>query len=162
MSIDDSNTGLNAALEWLFDKDAIGALLHAYAWHFDHNEPEAIADLFTDDVVIDYGPEFPPIRGRETIVDRIRPGLDGIFEATSHHLSNISISPSGTGEAQGTAYVHAWHRYRDGSPDGYLWGYYACRFRRTSTGWRISKMALCIAGKVDFHRSTMHPIGRRG
>lgn len=161
MSIDDSETGTNAAIEWLQDKDAIGALLYAYAWHFDHNEPDEIARLFTEDATIDYGPEFPPIRGRETIVDRIRPGLEGIFEATSHHVSNVLISPSGAGEARGTAYVHAWHRYRDGSPDGYLWGYYECRFRRTPAGWRILEMTLRIAGKVDFHRSTMHPIGRR-
>jgi hypothetical protein len=162
MVADGSGADRGAAVAWLLDRDEISALLHAYAWHFDHNEPEAIAGLFTDDAVIDYGPEFPPIRGRETIVDRIRPGLEGIFSATSHHISNISISSGGDGEARGTAYVHAWHRYADGSPDGYLWGYYECRFRRSEADWRIAEMVLRIAGMVDFHRSVMHPTGRRG
>jgi hypothetical protein len=159
MIADTSGAGRNA--EWLLDRDEMTALLHAYAWHFDHNEPEPIADLFTHDAVIDYGPEFPPIRGRETIVGRIRPGLEGIFAATSHHISNVAISRDAEDEARGTAYVHAWHRYRDGSPDGYLWGYYECRFRRTTAGWRIAEMTLRIAGMADFHRSVMHPIGRR-
>ena len=63
MVADGPTADRGAAVDWLLDRDEMAALLHAYAWHFDHNEPEPIAGLFTDDAVIDYGPEFPPIRG---------------------------------------------------------------------------------------------------
>ena len=59
------------------------------------------------------------------------------------------------------AYVYAWHRYVDGSPDGHLWGQYHTTLRRTQDGWAFSEMVLKSAGIVDFHRATMHPIGRR-
>jgi hypothetical protein len=86
--------------------------------------------------------------------------LDQIFEATSHHISNISVDFDGTDAATAVAYVYAWHRYRDGSPDGHLWAQYHTRLLRTPEGWRFSEMVLKAAGTVDFHRPTMHPIGR--
>ena len=58
-------------------------------------------------------------------------------------------------------YLYAWHRYIDGSRDGELWGRYRHSFVRTGGGWRISELRLEAAGSVDFHRSEMHPIGRR-
>ena len=143
------------------DRQAITDLFAAYAWHFDRNEPELVAALFTDDALIDYGPAMPPLRGREVIAARIAQGLKEIFEATSHHVSNVSIARDGPDSATGVAYVYAWHRYRDGSPDGYLWGQYHNRFSHTEQGWRISELVLRAAGTQDFHRPTMHPIGRR-
>ncbi len=142
-------------------RNEITDLLTAYAWHFDRNEPELVAALFTEAAVIDYGPEFPAIRGRDAIAPRIGEGLTQIFEATSHHVSNVAISIDDDGSAMGTAYVYAWHRYRDGSPDGHLWGQYHCRFAHTADGWQIAELILRAAGTENFHRSTMHPIGRR-
>lgn len=152
---------MNAAVD-VDPRHAITDLFHSYAWHFDRNEPDEVAALFTVDATIDYGPEFDPIRGRDSIAPTIGKGLDEIFEATSHHISNISIAIENDAEASGVAYVHAWHRYRDGSPDGLLWGQYHNRFKRSEQGWRISELVLRAAGTRDFHRSTMHPIGRRG
>jgi ketosteroid isomerase-like protein len=142
-------------------KAEIAQLFYAYAYHFDRNEPEAVAALFTSDATIDYGPEVAPIQGRDAIVPRISPGLDEIFTATSHHISNVSVRLAGEETATGMAYVYAWHRYRDGSPDGHLWGQYHNRFRRTRDGWRISGLRLEAAGTSYFHRASMHSIGRR-
>lgn len=142
-------------------KAAITDLFHAYAMHFDRNEPEAVAALFTDDALIDYGPDVPPIRGRSQIVPRIGPGLNEIFAATSHHLSNITIRFDDDETAFAIAYVYAWHRYRDGSPDGELWGQYHNRFRRTADGWRIAELVLEVAGVSDFHRANMHTLERQ-
>jgi len=83
------------------------------------------------------------------------------FAATSHHVSNIQITFEGADQARSVTYLYAWHRYVDGSPDGELWGRYRHRFTRTDPGWRISELLLQAAGMVDFHRATMHPIGRR-
>ena len=88
-------------------------------------------------------------------------GQRELFAAISHHISNVRISPDGSDGADVTAYVYAWHRYRSGGPDGYLWGQYDCGMRRTGSGWRIARMVLLAAEVKDFHRKTMHPIARR-
>jgi ketosteroid isomerase-like protein len=149
-------------LQELDDRQAIVDLIHAYCYHFDQNEPEAVAALFTTEATIDYGPEATLIVGADNVAGTIAVGLNETFAATSHHVSNISITFEGLDTATGVTYLYAWHRYRDGSPDGHLWGRYHHRFERTADGWRIAELVLRAAGTVDFHRRAMHPIGRRG
>jgi len=136
--------------------------VYAYCEHFDRNEPEAVASLFTADATIDYGPEATRIVGADAIAPTIAVGLEQTFAATSHHVSNIRITFDGTDTARAVTYLYAWHRYRDGSPDGELWGRYHHRFVRTVNGWRIAELVLTAAGSKGFHRAMMHPIGRRG
>ena len=143
------------------DRTAITELLYDYAWHFDLNEPERLVELFTEDVVIDYGPEMEMIRGRENILKIIKSGLDEVFAATSHHISNVSVRFENDSRAVCDAYVYAWHKYHSGAPDGYLWGRYHCTFSRSGAGWLISSLTLNVAGTKDFHRKEMSPIGRR-
>jgi len=143
------------------DRQAITALIHGYCLHFDNNEPEAVALLFSDDATVDYGPESVTIVGASAIAETIAVGLERTFAATSHHVSNIEITFDGHDRAESVAYLYAWHRYVDGSPDGELWGRYRHSFTRTEAGWRISRLVLQAAGTVDFHRTTMYPIGRR-
>lgn len=150
-----------AALRELADRQAIADLVHAYCFHFDNNEPAAVAALFTDDATVDYGPESATIVGADSIAATIAVGLERTFAATSHHVSNLQITFEGPDDARSVTYVYAWHRYVDGSPDGELWGRYRHRFVRTEAGWRIGELRLEAAGTVDFHRATMHPIGRR-
>jgi ketosteroid isomerase-like protein len=158
----DSFTGVAAALRELSDRQAIADLIFAYCEHFDANEPQAVAALFTDDAIIDYGPEVPTIIGGPAeIAARIAPGLEELFSATSHHVSNLRIELDWPDEARSVSYLYAWHRYLDGSPDGELWGRYRHAFRRSERGWRIASLRLEAAGTVDFHRAAMHPIGRR-
>jgi len=145
----------------LADRQAIADLIHAYCFHFDNNEPEAVAALFADDAVVDYGPDAATIVGADAIVTTIAVGLEHTFLATSHHVSNIQIAFDGPDCARSVSYLYAWHRYADGSPDGELWGRYRHTFVRTDAGWRISELLLEAAGTVDFHRARMHPIGRR-
>ena len=145
----------------LADRQAIADLIHSYCLHFDNNEPEAVAALFTEDAVVDYGPEATTIVGADAIATTIAVGLEHTFLATSHHVSNIQITFDGSAHARSVSYLYAWHRYVDGSPDGELWGRYRHSFVRTDAGWRISALLLEAAGMVDFHRAQMHPIGRR-
>ena len=149
------------AVRELVDRHEIADLVYAYCEHFDRNEPEAVAALFTEDATIDYGPEAATIVGADTIAPTIALGLEHTFAATSHHVSNMRIRFDGPDVAESETYLYAWHRYRHGQPDGELWGRYHHRFVRTPAGWRISELRLSAAGTVDFHRSTMHPIGRR-
>lgn len=142
------------------DRVQIVELLHAYAFHFDRNEPAEVGRLFTEDAVIDYGPEMDTIHGGAALTETIAVGLREIFAATSHHVSNSMVTFGDDGTAQLIAYLYAWHRYRDSSPDGYLWGQYHTRLRRTDEGWKFTELVLKIAGQIDFHRETMHGIGR--
>lgn len=143
------------------DQLEIARLLHLYAYHFDRNEPDLVAELFTDDAVIDYGPEFPAIRGRADIPDRIRPGLETLFEATSHHISNALIEFASTDVASLNAYVYAWHRYVDRAADGHLWGRYEVACRRTGDGWKMTALTLRTVATKDFHRERTHPAERK-
>ena len=148
-------------LRELADRQAITDLIHGYCFHFDNNEPDAVAALFTEDATVDYGPEAATIVGSTAIATTIALGLRQTFAATSHHVSNIQITFEGPGHARAVTYLYAWHRYVDGSPDGELWGRYRHHLVRTGSGWRFSELLLEAAGTVDFHRATMHPIGRR-
>ena len=152
----DAGTSLDAD-----DRAAIADLLYGYAWHLDRNEPEELGELFTEDASLDYGPEFPTIFGRAAIVEAVARGQREIFSGCSHHISNVRISPDGPDRATCTSYVYSWTSYRSGAPDGDMWGQYHCRFRRTPEGWQIAEMVLRVAGMKNFHRGSMHPIGRR-
>jgi hypothetical protein len=143
------------------DRNQIVEALHAYAFHFDRNEPEEVGSLFDENAVIDYGPEMETIHGKAALTATIGVGLREIFAATSHHVSNAMVSFIDDDTAELIAYLYAWHRYHDVSPDGYLWGQYHTKLKRTDDGWRFTELVLKIAGQVDFHRDTMHGIGRR-
>jgi ketosteroid isomerase-like protein len=152
---------LAADVRELVDRQAIADLVHGYCYHFDNNEPDAVAALFTGDATVDYGPEAPTIVGADAVAQTIAVGLERTFAATSHHVSNIQLVFDGPDRAHGVTYLYAWHRYVDGSPDGELWARYHHRFERTEAGWRIAELVLRAAGTVNFHRAAMHPIGRR-
>jgi ketosteroid isomerase-like protein len=146
-------------LRELVDRQQITELIHAYCERFDRADADAVAALFTPDAVIDYNPDTDNIRG-ENMAATIAVGLRNTFAASSHHVSNISIEFEGADAARSLCYIYAWHRYRDGSPDGHLWGRYRMRYARGAEGWLITELLLQGAGTVDFHRERMHPIGR--
>lgn len=148
-------------LQGLLDKSAIADVIHAYCLHFDRAEAEAVVALFTDDALVDYGPDVPTMNGLDEIKPMITKGLEDLFAATSHHISNIAIQFEGPDRATSVCYLYAWHRYQHNDRDGELWGQYHHEFRRTDNGWKIAKLVLCAAGTDGFHRQTMHPIGRR-
>lgn len=140
----------------------VSELMARYCFHFDRNEPELVGRVFTESAVVDYGPEYPPVSGRDHIIASISEGLRNRFVATSHHVSNFLILEETATTAQAVAYVYAWHRYRDGSPDGELWGQYHLTLEQEAGEWRIAHLVLRAEGLRHFHRGSMHPIGRRG
>jgi uncharacterized protein (TIGR02246 family) len=148
------------ALSHLIDRQAIAGLIQAYCHHFDRNEPDAVAALFAADAVVDYGPETPDLVGVDAIRTAVAAGLTTIFAATSHHVSNFDIRLVTPDTATSICYLYAWHRYRRGAPDGELWAQYHHDLVRQPEGWRISRLVLKAAGSRNFHRATMHTIGR--
>lgn len=151
---------IQRTLRALADRQSITELLYAYCDRFDRNDPQGVAALFTADAVIDYNPDTPNILGAD-LAHTISEGLNTTFAATSHHISNVIVTLESEDSAYSLCYVDAWHRYRDGSPDGFLWGRYCNRFVREEQGWKISGMLLQGAGTSNFHRARMHGIGRQ-
>ena len=75
----------------LLDRQEITQLVNAYARSVDLNDPDAVAVLFADDAVIDYGRGFPDRAvGPAALAETLRNTLGNVL-ATSHHCSNVDI-----------------------------------------------------------------------
>ena len=108
-----------------------------YARVYDEGNHDAMADLFTEDARIDYGPALGgPLQGREAIRGWLR-GIYG-FRRTSHHVSNVQVRFEGDDRASGSCYVLAWHEWPDDRPNAVLYGRYEDVYARTAAGWRIA------------------------
>ena len=65
------------------DRVAIEDLVKKYCLYFDTNQPEKIIELFAEDVLIDYGPEVPPLKSRAAALAIFSEGLNNLFAKTS-------------------------------------------------------------------------------
>lgn len=140
---------LAATVAYLAEKDAIKTVLYDYGFYLDMNMTKELADLFTDDCYIAYGPGF----GADGIA-AYRDTLEGVgtfFNATSHHVSNVVIVLEDDDTATVRSVLYAWHRYNRDRPDGYVLGQYHDTMVRTEDGWKFKRRELKHAGTVDFH-----------
>jgi len=158
----DAATG---AVRDLVARQAICDVIHAYCRGVDTLDAEAVAALFTEDCVVDYGPGLgQPTHGSAALAARLANGLPR-FAATSHHVSNIEVELNRDATSATTiTYLLAWHRYPDDRPDGILYARYHDRFvlqddRQRST-WLIAERVLRVAGQQDFDVE-WYPIGRQ-
>ncbi|NDF02375.1 MAG: nuclear transport factor 2 family protein [Actinobacteria bacterium] len=142
------------------DRVSIEDLVKKYCLYFDTNQPEKIIELFTEDVLIDYGPEVPPLKSKAAALAMFTGGLDNLFAQTSHHLSNFILDFDSPESAHSTSYVYAWHRYHHKSEIGYLWGHYHHKFTYALGVWKISELKLFAVHIENFHREKMHPVAR--
>lgn len=143
------------------DRQAVEELVYKYCYYFDRNLPEELAKLFSEDAVVDYGPEVANLIGRELILEMVSKGLAETFLATSHHISNFMITSQSNSSATSTSYVYAWHKYRSKEEIGHLWGGYEHEFIKIEGKWFIKNLKLFGVGLQDFHRNTMHSNGRK-
>ena len=78
-------------IQQLVERQAIVDVIYAYCRNVDLVNEAAVADCFTEDCTVDYGPGMGAItRGKENIRERLGLGLHR-FAATSHHVSNIEV-----------------------------------------------------------------------
>jgi len=139
-----------AALRQLVDKDSIVDVVHRYSYCVDHQLYDEIAELFTEDCVVDYGPGVgEPVRSRSAFRAMFgNPG--GGFKRTSHHNANVLVSFETDDRAAVLTSVYAWHETAAGDHPR-LWGYYHDSFVRTSEGWRIGSRQLQVLGVENWH-----------
>ena len=143
------------AVQRLLDKDEIVDLVHRYSYGVDHRLHDEVAALFTEDCVVDFGPEYgPPIQGRVALRTMLGHPSGG-FRATSHHNANVLVTFDGDDEATVRTSVYAWHQRSDLSTPR-VWGYYHDRVRRGPEGWLIAARQLRVLGLEDWD-AAMHP-----
>ena len=146
------------ALARMLDERAIERILFDYAYYLDMNMPDKMAELFVDDCVVSYAPNF----GAEGI-EAYKKTLDGIgtfFTATTHHVSNIVIDFSSDREASVRAVVLAIHRYTKERPDGVLYGQYHDVVVKHDGQWKFKTRILKTTMATDYHVRASNPIGR--
>jgi len=140
------------------DRLALTDLLLEYCRLLDENDPDGVAELFSEDCVVELADDPDgTTRGREEMRRRL-PERYSRFAATSHHLSNVQIEFEGSDRARALSYVYAWHRFANGA-EGEIWGRYQDLFQRTPQGWRIHRRRLRVAGARNFDRR-WYPVER--
>ncbi|MCH9676617.1 MAG: nuclear transport factor 2 family protein [Actinomycetia bacterium] len=135
-------------------------LFSLYCWYYDSNDIEGIGSIFAQEIQVDYGPEFPTVTSRDELLEKVADANATRFLTTSHHVSNVIVVQESETSLTAKCYLYAWHQYRDGSPDGELWGRYHAEFIQENSQWKFQALRLRAAGTVDFHRSKMYPIER--
>ncbi|MFM2159885.1 MAG: hypothetical protein RLY39_416 [Actinomycetota bacterium] len=143
------------------DRQAVEELVYRYCYYFDRNLPEELSKLFTEDAVVDYGPEVANLIGRTQIYEMVSKGLAETFAATSHHISNFIVTFNSNISATSNSYLYAWHKYYSKEEIGHLWGGYEHEFVKIEGVWLIKSLKLFGVGMQGFHRSNMHSNGRR-
>ena len=126
------------------DRQAITDVLIEYCCALDLMDLPALAALFTEDCVVEYGPgELLQSRGSADL----QKSLERMWRwsRTSHHLSNVTIRFDGADAAVCRSYVHAWHERPDGST-ATIFGQYRDRLVRQAAGWRIAERRMLMNG----------------
>ncbi len=153
-----SGTSQETSLQRLIDTAAIERLLFDYGFHMDMNHPKELVDLFMDDCVVVYGPNFGA-EGREAYAKTLE-GIGTYFVCTSHHVSNVAVDFDGPDQARVRSVLYAWHRYARERPDSHVYGQYHDVVVRVNGAWKFQRRELRLSGHKDFHVKQNMPIGR--
>ena len=130
-----------------------------YARATDWLETERHRDVFVTDCVF-ASPHSGDMHGVDAVVDWMNRVLPQ-FEATQHHIGNISITFTDDDRATAVSYVRAWHRYRDhDKADMVLWGEYHDVWVQVDGTWRIAERRVLEAG-IEPRRGGGAPNPRR-
>ena len=147
-------------IQQLVERQAIVDVIHSYCRNVDVVNAAEVAECFTDDCTVDYGPGMGTItRGKGNVRERLGAGLHR-FAATSHHVSNIEVSFESETSARTITYLYAWHRFPGDQPDAHLWAQYHDRFVKVNGRWLIAERVLKVAGQEAFD-IPWYPIGRQ-
>jgi ketosteroid isomerase-like protein len=127
----------------LEDRDQIKELTARYCWHVAHGEGEAVANLFTDDGVLDVrDSEFKAVRGRDALLKFYRASVREPDVALPF-IQNHIIELSGGDDAHGTCCIEA--RFARNGESVTAAGYYEDKYRRERGQWRF------VERKLFFH-----------
>lgn len=126
----------------LADRAEIHDLMSRYALAIDTGDWDTLDRVFTSDAQIDYT-SSGGIAGTFAEIKDWLPKVLGLFAATQHYVSNITVDFSGDG-ATATSRTYLYNpmslKQEDGSLSLFtIGGYYDDRLVRTADGWRIAE-----------------------
>lgn len=151
----------DAALQELIDRQRITDLLATYCARLDEYAIDAVAAVFTEDCVTNYGPSGMSggggLRGRAAFRDRIARS-QASWRRTHHHLGQTLIEFD-EGGARSLAYAIAWHERWDGSID-VLRIRYMDRLVRVDSDWRIAERRMEVSGSSGLDGFDWHWVQR--
>lgn len=142
----------------LVDRALVTDLIHEYCRALDAMELDALAALFTDDCLVEYGPTLYSHGVRALRSDLARLWR---WSRTAHHSSNVQLRFTDVDTALATSAVWAWHEAPDGTT-ATMTGQYHDTAVRTADGWRIARRRQYMTGSdpgftVDIHRLVRRP-----
>lgn len=153
-------TDIERIIRELTDRAAVTEVLHSYARLLDERDFTAVAGLFTDDCLAEYGVrETDTLRSSAAVADWLRRQVG--VTTTSHHISNVEISFCDADHAETTSYVYAWHGVPGAAVDPVLLARYVDDFERTPAGWRIAHRRMFAHGLVGFPDGILRSLSRR-
>jgi ketosteroid isomerase-like protein len=122
------------------DRVAITDVLALYCERIDEYDMDAVAELFTTDAVMDFGPgRGGVLRGRAALRARFAGGQAG-FRRTHHHLGQVRLTPDDTapdGRVHAVSSCSAGHERHDGTQWRVGLRYVDVLVRED--GWRIAE-----------------------
>ena len=133
-------------LRELLEKEKIRKLKQLYSHLMDSHQIDALADIFTEDAVCEFGPEYGNWEGRETI----RTNYKGVFEGqpqffSMHHITNHYIDMTGPDTAKGRSYLLDAVTTVEPEEQPIMWlGLYDEEYRKVDGKWLISKCSLQV------------------
>ncbi len=132
---------MNAAQ--LGDHLAVIDVVNRYATALDAGEWDLLDDVFSADVVADFG--GAPLRDRQSVKEMIR-GMLGGCGATQHLLANHRVELDGdSATCVCMVRASAAGRGNDAQRTFELWGEYRDRLRRLPEGWRIVERSMHVS-----------------
>lgn len=126
---------LEQRMQELEDRDEIKELTARYCWHVAHGEGEAVAQLFTDDGVLEVTDgSLKPVRGKEDLLHFYRTSVNQPQLAIPF-IQNHIIEIKDADNAEGTCGIEA--RFTRNGESVTAAGYYEDRYRRERGKWRF-------------------------
>lgn len=143
MGVEERLEKLEAAQRQSADRAEIWKLIAHYARGLDEENDEELAAVFTEDVISESKPwaKGRQIQGRDIVLKSFR-NYRGNFKNRKRFITNEIVDFTGPDTADGWA---NWLVLHSNDGQSYVgWGAYEFEFRRTATGWLISKMIIIV------------------
>ena len=140
----------------IIDRQQITDVIYEYCRTLDLMDLDTLAGLFTEDCVVEYGPQI-----RSVGAAGLRRDLERMWRwsRTSHHSSGVQVSFTGADTATACSYVLAWHQAPDGST-ATMMGQYHDRLVRGPDGWRIAYRRQVLTGNDAGFTVDINPFER--
>ncbi len=145
-------------LEELVQRQAITDVLTDYCRLLDRMELADLAQLFTKDCEVAYGPDPRLTSTGRAALERSLARM-WRWKRTAHHLSNVRVWFETDLLATAESAVFAWHEAADGS-HAEMFGLYHDRFVRDEGVWRIARRRMEMAGSGGVFRVPIPPAHR--